>query len=123
MSSAPTTSSLSLAAAGTFSSARAERMSEISFTSQPISASALASIAGGAGHGWPISAPCSARWPSLSHSSSVMNGITGWRSFTVSRSTKAVTARVSSFSAPSAPCRIGLVSSTYQSQTMPQMNS
>ena len=44
MSSAPTTSSLSLAPAGTFSSARAERMSEISFTSQPISASAAASV-------------------------------------------------------------------------------
>ena len=33
------------------------------------------------GQGWPISMPCSARWPSLSHSSSVMNGITGCRSF------------------------------------------
>ena len=52
-----------------------------------------------------------------------MNGITGCISFTVSRSTKAVTARVSSFSGPSAPCTIGLVSSTYQSQTTPQTNS
>ncbi len=120
---APTTSSRSLAPAGTFSSARAERMSEISFTSQPISASAAASAAVGCGQGWPISAPCSARWPSLSHSSSVMKGITGCRSLTVSRSTKAVTARVSSFSGPSAPCRTGLESSTYQSQTTPQMNS
>src|SRR6185437_12132337 len=92
-------------------------------TSQLISASAAVSVAAGAGQGWPISMPCSARWPSLSHSSSVMNGITGCSSFTVSRSTKAVTARVSSFSAPSAPCRIGLVSSTYQSHTAPQMNS
>ena len=63
--------------------------------------SAAASIDVGTGQGWPISMPCSARWPSLSHSSSVMNGITGCRSLTVSRSTKAVTARVSSLSGPS----------------------
>ena len=36
---------------------------------------------------------------------------------------KAVTARVSSLAGPSSPCRIGLESSTYQSQTTPQMNS
>ena len=112
-----------MAPAGTLSSERAERMSEMSFTSQPISASAAASVGAGCGQGWPISMPCWLRWPSLSHSSSVMKGITGCRSLAVSAITKAVTARVSSLAGPSSPCRTGLESSTYQSQTMPQMNS
>ncbi len=50
-----------------------------------------------------------------------MNGITGWSSFRMVSSTQAVIARVSPFAAWSSPFRIGLASSTYQSQNTFQM--
>ena len=57
------------------------------------------------------------------HSSSVMNGMNGCSSFSTWSSAQAVVARVSALAASSLPVRIGLVSSRYQSQKVPQVNS
>jgi hypothetical protein len=114
-----------LAPGGTFISAFTERISLTVSTSQPISASASASIqlSGSSGHWAEISMP-SRLGPNsavLSHSSSVMNGITGCSSFRITSSAQAAVARVSALAAASSPFRIGLASSTYQSQNTFQM--
>ena len=117
---APTTLSAGLADGGTFISARIERISPTVPTSQPISASASASIqlSGSSGH-WAEISMLSRAGPNsavFSHSSSVMNGITGCRSFRITSSAQAAVARVSALAAASSPFRIGLASSRYQSQ-------
>ena len=52
-----------------------------------------------------------------------MKGMNGCSSFRIWSSTQAVVARVSALAASSSPLRIGLASSRYQSQNVPQVNS
>ena len=105
---------------------RTERTSLTSLTSQPISSSASAS-ARPSNTGqverhsrFSRSTPTSTR---RAHSSSVMNGMKGCSSFRIWSSTQAAVARVSALASSSSPLRIGLASSRYQSQKVPQVNS
>ena len=52
-----------------------------------------------------------------------MNGMKGCSNLRIWSSTQAVVARVSALAASSLPSRIGLISSRYQSQNVPQTNS
>ena len=115
-----------LAPAGTFISERTERTSLTSLTIQPISSSAGAS-ASPSNTGQlerhsrlARSTPTSTR---RAHNSSVMKGMNGCRSFNTWSSTQAAVARVSALASASSPLRIGLASSRYQSQKVPQVNS
>ena len=106
---------------GTFISARTERTPVTRSITQPISAPASASIqvSENSGQRALISMPPGS--PNCSHRVSVMKGLTGCSSFRHWASTQAAMARVSAFASSSVPLRIGLASSTYQSQKMFQM--
>ena len=115
-----------LAPAGTFISERTERTSPMSAISQPISASAALSArpskAGQAAR-QSTSSPAGSAPARRSHSSSVMNGMNGCRSFMIWSSAQAVVARVSALAASLPPSSTGFVSSRYQSQKVPQVKS
>ena len=102
-----------------FISARTERTAVIRSTTQPISASALASSSPSS-RGQSESTSSASRFgpasPVTRHSSSVMNGMNGCKSFRISSSAQAAVARVSSLAIPSEPISNGLDNSTYQSQ-------
>src|SRR6185295_10300089 len=102
------------AAAGTFISERTERIAAISSTSQLISSAAALSMKSGSGH-----APSASNPPPFHayQSSSVTNGMNGWRSATTWSSVQATVARISSLAASSVPLSAGLVSSRYQSHS------
>ena len=123
----PTSTSGILAPAGTFISERTERTSLIS-RDQP------ADLLVGLGIGQPLERRPLAEAqqvlaldrrapPACAHSSSVMKGMNGCSSFRIWSSAQAVVARVSALAASSSPDSIGLISSRYQSQNVPQMNS